>query len=185
VSAARNAGIAFSTGKYVLPLDADDTIAPEMLATTVAALDAYPSIAIAYTDYETFGLEETRAQAPEFEPRLLPRVNQFGYCALYRRDAWVRVGGYNPNMSAGYEDWDFWIGCVEAGFKAMRVPQWGFRYRVRSGSRTSTALKRDGELRRRIRRNHPSVYRLRRRLGRGLYQVGRSLRLRFGERLAG
>jgi glycosyltransferase involved in cell wall biosynthesis len=185
VSSARNAGIGSSTGKYVLPLDADDTIAPEMLAATVAALDANPAVAIAYTDFERFGLEVARVEAPEFEPRLVPSRNQFSYCALYRREAWLRVGGYNPNMSAGYEDWDFWIGCVEAAFKAMRVPILGFRYRVRSGTRTSDALERDPELRRRIRRNHPSAYRLPRRLGRGLHRVRRSLRLRFGERLAG
>jgi glycosyltransferase involved in cell wall biosynthesis len=185
VSAARNAGIAVSTGEYVLPLDADDTIAPEMLASTVAALDANPSVAIAYTDFERFGLEQGRFRAPDFDPQLVPSTNQFSYCALYRRDAWLQVGGYNPNMSAGYEDWDFWIGCVEAGFSATRVPVNGFRYRVRAASRNLNAIGRDGELRRRIRRNHPSAYRLPRRLGRGLHRVDRSLRLRFGDQVAG
>jgi glycosyltransferase involved in cell wall biosynthesis len=182
VSSARNAGIAISSGRYVLPLDADDTIAPEMLAMTVTALETNPNVTIAYTDYEKFGMEQGQVQAPEFDAALVPTINQFSYCSLFRRRAWLEVGGYNPNMSSGYEDWDFWVGCVKAGFSAMRVRGVGFRYRVRSGSRTSQALGRDRELRGRIRRNHPSLYSVRRRLGRGLHRLARSVRIRSARR---
>ena len=45
LGAARNFGIAQSRGRYVLPLDADDTIAPEFVARCVHALEANESLA--------------------------------------------------------------------------------------------------------------------------------------------
>jgi glycosyltransferase involved in cell wall biosynthesis len=52
---ARNAGIKASKGRYILPLDADDLIHPEMLQKTVSLLDTHPEIAIAYTDIKQIG----------------------------------------------------------------------------------------------------------------------------------
>jgi len=47
---ARNTGIHATKGRYILPLDTDDVIAPEMLEATVAVLDEHADVAIAYTD---------------------------------------------------------------------------------------------------------------------------------------
>lgn len=52
---ARNFGIKNSHGKYILPLDADDKIHPEILQKTVTLLETHPEVAIAYTDPLHFG----------------------------------------------------------------------------------------------------------------------------------
>jgi glycosyltransferase involved in cell wall biosynthesis len=158
---ARNAGISESRGRFILPLDADDMLDPRMLERTVAILVSNPQVAIAYTDVRRFGAEEGVERAAEFDPAAIVDGNQLNYCSLFRRGVWYAVGGYNPNMVYGYEDWDFWVGCAERGYVARRIPEPLFRYRVRPGSMYATARARDAELRRQLRRNHPDIYSLR------------------------
>ena len=166
LSSARNAGIAVTRGEYVLPLDADDRIAPTMLERTHRLLEENPRVAIAYTDIRRFGDDDTIVRVREFSPLILPAVNCFSYCSLYRREVWEAVGGYNSNMVHGYEDWDFWVGAVEHGYRARRIPDPLVEYRIRGGTMYSRALLRHAELRSQLRRNHPSVYRWDRRLRR-------------------
>jgi hypothetical protein len=83
-------------------------------------------------------------------------------------------------MVYGYEDWDFWVGAVERGYVARRIPEPLFEYRVREGSMYSDALVHDAELRDQMSRNHPSVYRWDRRLRRWPIVRARLLRSRIG-----
>jgi glycosyltransferase involved in cell wall biosynthesis len=177
---ARNAGIEASKGRYLLPLDADDMLAPSFLERTVALLEASPSLAIAYTDHERFGESTATVANPEFSAFLVPATNLLNYCSLFRREVWEAVGGYNPNMKLGYEDWDFWVGAVERGYRGARIPEPLLRYRIRSGSMITTAVQHDADLRRQMRANHPRLYRPWLRMARFTVRVARRLR-----RLAG
>jgi len=163
---ARNAGIAASHGRYLLPLDADDVLKPYALARLVEVLETQSDVAIVYPDYETFGTQSHVVRCIDEHLFLdaarlkngLPSCSGLPYCSLYRRDVWSKVGGYNPNMIWGYEDWDFWIGCLEKGFRARRVPEPLFLYRMKSGSMYSNALKHDAELKARIILNHSALF---------------------------
>ncbi|MBI5799635.1 MAG: glycosyltransferase [Verrucomicrobia bacterium] len=155
---ARNNGIALALGKHILPLDADDGLAPDFLAKTVAVLEANPDTHIVFTDLLRFGDADGVFQTGEFSLAKLATLNQLNYCSLYRREVFDAVGGYNPNLVWGYEDWDFWIGAAERGFKARKIAEPLFRYRIKAGSMLTTAAKRDAELRARIVLNHPKTY---------------------------
>ena len=166
LASARNNGIAASAGRYILPLDADDRLAPTMLERTVAVLDSDPNVAIVYTDVERFGEASGVIRAADFDPDAILEANQLNYCSLFRRGVWVAAGGYNPNMTRGYEDWDFWISCVEQGYVARRIPEPLFMYRVRARGMFANAQAHDAHLRRQIRLNHPRLYNFRSRLKR-------------------
>src|SRR3989304_7971813 len=155
---ARNAGINASNGKYILPLDADDLIHPEMLQKTVSLLKTHTEIAIAYTDVKHFGSANRIVCAGEYDFKRLCFQNHLNYCSLYRREAWESVGGYNPNMTWGYEDWDFWVSCGEKGFLGKRFSEPLFMYRVKETSMYTKALEHHSELMAQIITNHPNLY---------------------------
>jgi len=135
-SAARNEGIRRGRGKYVLPLDADDCIAPKYLEHAIAILDARPEVGIVYGLVELFGEVQGIWEQPEYSPRLILQENMIVASAVFRRSDWEYVGGYRCCMVYGWEDWDFWLSLVELGRTVVRLPEIVFHYRIRFGSRT-------------------------------------------------
>ncbi|MEU5101808.1 glycosyltransferase family A protein [Streptomyces sp. NPDC021354] len=160
VSAARNAGIAATTGRYVLPLDADDVLAPTMLEQTVAVLERRPDIAIVSTDVSVFTDDDLPAQVlelPAYDRDLLLRRLIMFYCSLYRREVWQTVGGYAEDMRAG-EDWDFWIACAEHGFTAHHIHEALFGARNKDDGLHVEAAENDLAVRARIVVGHPGMF---------------------------
>src|SRR4030095_12513918 len=150
LSHARNTGIHAASGAYILPLDADDSIAPNMLHLMVSVLQEHPEVGVAYCDLRHFGMVEKVVRAPEYDFRALCQRNGLSYCSLFRREAWEAVGGYKRNMIWSYEDREFWIACGEKGFIAKRIPEVLLNYRVKQDSMYSLAVLHDRENRARI-----------------------------------
>jgi len=158
LSSARNAGFAVAQGTYVLPLDADDEIAPDMLARTVAAFGASPDAGYAYAQIEVFGDERgiVRKTWNLFEQLA---TNQLPYCLLMRRTVWADAGGYDETMREGYEDWEFNIRISKLGVRGIQVESPLFRYRRQStGMLQSVSQRRHAALWRRIRTKHADIY---------------------------
>jgi glycosyltransferase involved in cell wall biosynthesis len=157
---ARNSGIAEARGEFILPLDADDKIGPGYLEQGVALLERQPSVGIVYCRGRLFGDRTGDIAAPQFS-RMGMLVSNLIFCsALFRKSDWERVGGYNPEMIHGCEDWDFWLSLLELGLTAERLPEVFFYYRVRESS-MNQAMNKDKRLEmfRRIVVNHPRLYR--------------------------
>ncbi|MFN7190187.1 MAG: glycosyltransferase family A protein, partial [Rhodospirillales bacterium] len=142
LSSARNAGFAAASGSYVLPLDADDRIAPDMLARCAAILDADPTADFVYTQIDVFGDERgvVRKTWNRFEQLA---TNQLPYCMLMRKSAWQRIGGYDDTMREGYEDWEFNLRLSKAGLIGVAIAEPLFRYRrLATGMLRSVSLQR-------------------------------------------
>lgn len=133
VAAARNAGIAAAQGRYILPLDADDLIAPGMLGECAGVLDADPAAGVVYCDRQDFGDIEQRVAAGPFELQRLKYFNQLAYCSMYRRSVWQAVGGYRSNVD-GFDDWDFWIAAAARGVMGRHLAQPHLKHRRRGNS---------------------------------------------------
>jgi protein O-GlcNAc transferase len=155
---ARNTGVASSRGKYILPLDADDMIAPAMLYKCVTLLESNPEIAIAYSSIQQFGESRSIVHLREYDFHALCKINFMTCTALFRREAFDETGGYNENMRQGYEDWDFWIGCGERGFYGRHIPELLFFERIKDRSMYSTSSQHDKGLKAQIVLNHPSLF---------------------------
>ena len=133
LAAARNHGISAARGRYILPLDADDQIAPTMLQACADALDDQPDTAIVFTDRQDFGELQGCHAAGRYELARLKYFNQISYCSLYRREVWEAIGGYRVNVN-GFDDWDFWVAAAVRGFRGHHLPQPLHRHRRRGGS---------------------------------------------------
>src|SRR5664280_2214063 len=157
VSVARNNGIAMSAGRYILPLDADDTIQPLMLERTVALLEADRSVSIAYTDSQEIGATSSVLHAGPWERVSMCVGNRIPYCSLYRRGVWAVTGGYDPEQRL-WEDYDFLLGCLERGVQGERIAEPLFLYRARPGTRSGAAEPHRVQLRRELARKHAALF---------------------------
>jgi len=61
-------------------------------------------------------------------------------------------------MRDGYEDWDFWVGCIGKNWSGYRIPEPLFYYRKRADSMLGTSNTKRAYLISRIILNHPSLY---------------------------
>ncbi|MBX9950850.1 MAG: glycosyltransferase [Candidatus Obscuribacterales bacterium] len=136
-SAARNQAIEKASGQLILPLDADDKIAPTYVEKALKFFLDQPDVGIVYCDAEYFG---NRNQEWELPPYNFPDIlldNYIFSAALFKKDDWKRVGGYNVNMIHGWEDHDFWLSIVNLKKAVVRIPETLFFYRQVDDSRTN------------------------------------------------
>ncbi len=125
---ARMNGLEHTTAPYVLPLDADDVLRPEVLGALAAALDASPRAAAAWGWYQRFGDESTPQQTAScLDPWQLTYQNDLPATALLRRTALADVGGWGS--WEGYEDWALWLALAEAGWEGVGLPRVVYDYR--------------------------------------------------------
>lgn len=159
LAAARNAGIAAASARFILPLDADDRIAPTFLEKAVPLLEADPKLGIVSCEAEFFGTQQGRwALRPFRFPEFLLRSSLFA-TALFRRADWNQVGGYSEEMIYGYEDYDFWLSLIAAGREVHRIPEVLFFYRRASdGMAARIGLEQKLYSYRKLYEHHRSLY---------------------------
>ncbi|MFP2907727.1 glycosyltransferase family 2 protein [Pyxidicoccus sp. 3LFB2] len=130
LSGARNAGIRAATGDWLVPLDADDKLAPDALATYASAIAGAPEVDVWYPDIQHFGQDTTPWESAPFNPWQLLWGNQLVCSSAIRRRVFDAGVFYNERMRQGYEDWEFFVhACVERGFLARGLERAVFHYR--------------------------------------------------------
>ena len=135
VSSTRNNGIAAASGRYIMPLDADNKIRPTYIEKAIGVLDSQPGIGVVYGKSAYFGEVNTGCGGESFNPTKLYRGGHIDTLAVFRKSAWEDAGGYDPNMPMlGNEDWDFWLTLHENGIGFHFIDEVLFDYRVVSGS---------------------------------------------------
>lgn len=134
LASARNSGIMVAEGKYILPLDSDDKIGKEYLAGAVRILDVNDDVGIVYCLAESFDGKKGRWVLPDYSLEKMLLANLIFCSACFRKSDWEKVGGYNPNMKYGWEDWDFWLSVIGLGRKVHRLDQILFYYRLKDSS---------------------------------------------------
>ncbi len=138
--AARNAAVRVARSACIVPLDADDLLAPEFLEwATEAWLHAGERSLVT-------ALVSRFVDAPEsphgawfpwgIARDVMPYRNVAStVTALIPRTLLDEVGGYDEAMDA-YEDWDLYCRLLLAGVDVRVLPRFLFHYRQRPGSRT-------------------------------------------------
>ena len=155
---ARNTIIMNATTDYILFLDADDILLENCIEKMmVAARENYPDVIA--PSFKTFGLSN--------EPIILTGIpsldefktaNRLGYFSAIKRKVLLEIGGYNPKMVWGYEDWDVWIDIFKRRHSLCVLQDILVLYRTKETSMLTESNKHADELREQMRKNHPFVY---------------------------
>ena len=156
-AAARNAGIEATDSPYLLMLDADDRLPDGALAELRDALDADPEAGYAYGVMHFFGDWSGEVRLPPYDPYRLLYRGVVGWIGLVRREAWEAAGRFDPELQ-GFEDWDFTLGALGAGWRGKRLDLVVLDYRKHGRSGLEQDRRRYRELYRRLRSKHAALF---------------------------
>ena len=159
VSFARNHGIKSSIGNYILPVDADDKIAPYYIEKAIEVLERDKNVKLIYCNAKLFGAFNKDWILPEFSLKNILIENIIFCSALYRRKDYDQTNGYNEQMVEGFEDWDFWLDLLRSGGEVVKLPETFFYYRIKKDSRNHALdFEKQKRLREKIYQNHKELY---------------------------
>ncbi|MEO8266785.1 MAG: glycosyltransferase [Ilumatobacteraceae bacterium] len=135
---ARNTGFHRARAAHVFALDADNMLYPTGLRRLLDHLrSAPPDVVAAYgilERFDTTGSVGLTSHLP-WDPDLLVHGAFIDAMAMFRRDAWLQLGGYSTADGLyGWEDYDLWLSVAEQGRRAELVRSIVGRYREQPGS---------------------------------------------------
>ena len=170
LGAARNRGLAESTGEYVCFLDADDFYSPDKCVKQAAALDGNPELGFVYCDFTT--VDENGVPRPTqgsvhnvqrtLSGNIFPALSQSGYfpphTVMIRRSVLDAVGHFDLELG-GNADYDLWLRAA-AEHRALYLDEKLASYREHGDSMSKDgdhmSRSRVGTLRK-ISRLHPNL----------------------------
>jgi glycosyltransferase involved in cell wall biosynthesis/SAM-dependent methyltransferase len=156
---ARNTGIMAATADWILLLDSDDIYGPQFLEGAFNIIHADSSVNVVFANPQKFGAKSGEWVPEDYTPQKILSYNTIVGTSLFKRQLWEKVGGYNPSIPWGAEDWDFWISCSKLGLVVKRVEGRHFFYRIHEkGSMYTDVVEHSDEVRAAIRTAHPDLY---------------------------
>ncbi len=158
VAVARNQGIEAAKGKYILCLDADDTIEPTYLEKAFNIFEADDDVGLVSCWARYYGELEWNWKVRDGIPTEDALVNSPVHTAsCFRKRSWQQGAVYDHKLR-GYEDWDHWLKILKTGAKLRTIPEYLFNYRVRLNSKVETSNENAFLLQSRIIDNHKELY---------------------------
>lgn len=130
LSSARNHGIRYASGEYILTHDADDKFEPTFVEKAVAILEKDATVGGVTCYLRAFGKKRFRWKPLGGDVKNFLYRQESCASAMFRRDCWEKNGGYDERMKSGYEDWEFWIRLTALGYRVHVIKEFLFHYRV-------------------------------------------------------
>ncbi len=158
LASARNTGIMNAKGDYCLFLDADDILlenCEETIIEKIAETDA-DIIAPSFKEFGIRNGEIILMENPTLEDFKI--ANRIGYCSAIKKSVLLEVGGYNPKMVWGAEDYDLWFDLLKRGKTLVTIPEVLWLYRTKENSMWTETVKHQEAFMNQIKINHPEVW---------------------------
>lgn len=117
LASARNAGIRVATGRYIMSVDSDDILRKDAIKEHIRLID---DTSIVTCGLMAFGAENYTARPREATVDILLKTNVIYSNTLFPKQAWIDVGGFDESqtMRLGWEDREFWLRVIGAGYKS-------------------------------------------------------------------
>ena len=141
VSVARNVGVQYSIGDYLLFLDGDDKIANNYFKTAINEFNSNADLSYVYGDIQEFEETNKYRNLEQLDLRKTLIHNQTNVTGIMKKSLWIESKGFDPLFIKGWEDWDFMIRILMLGFKFYKIPEAMIFYRIRNNSRDKIAIK--------------------------------------------
>lgn len=133
---ARNSGARQAKGEFLLFIDADTWLHPDMVTTMVQTIATHPSVAYTYSRFR-FGPKGFRLH--EFSVAKLRQQNYIHTSSLIRTKDFP---GFDPDLRR-FQDWDLWLTMADQGKLGLFIPLELFRVsQGRGGMKASRWLPR-------------------------------------------
>ena len=157
--AARNKGFELASGKFILPLDADDWLEANAVEIMIDKLKANKSLSFVYTDLKLEGKSQ-KILSKEFNYFEQLFLNHIPYCLMIYKKVWQELGGYDETFIKGYEDWEFNLRLLKNNFIGERIKLPLFHYFISDqGMLLSKSSKLHSEVWKSIRDKNEDTYR--------------------------
>ncbi len=150
----------------VISFDGDDRLHPKFLQRSVVALRAAleepqpdgQRIGWVFEDPDHFGHEGVMLRTHRYSA--LWSMAGCANCPTSICSADIYRDGirFREDMRSGSEDWQFWLTCLDRGYRGKFVPHLGFRYRRRPASMSAFALKQGASNKTDIRLSLPNLF---------------------------
>jgi len=131
-----------ATGRYVLPVDSDDTLYPDALRVMASCLERAGWPALAYSDEDKMHEQSVPCWPffkPSWDPALFLNCCYIAHlCALDRKIA-NALGAYTDGKARGCHDWDTFTRLIQSGYEPVHVPEVLYSWRIHAGSSSSFA----------------------------------------------
>lgn len=141
VAKSRDEGFNISNHQLVLFLDADDMLPENFLEESVKTIKkasiAYPNI-LMWSHWSDKPKSNKMHYVPhKITNEVLMKFNQVVVTSLMSRVVYEKIGGFDSELPI-WEDWDFFIRALRAGFSFKRTDTY-IKYRQRENSRNHQA----------------------------------------------
>lgn len=155
---ARNTGIMNSECDYIFFLDADDMMTEKCLEKISDVIEEGP-IDIVAPSFKCFGKSDAVViLAPKLTVYDFIKHNRLGYFCAIRRKTLKDVGGYNPRMIHGWEDYELWFDLLSRGATLSVIQEPLMLYRIKESSMYTESVKHSDELWAQIKKDFPQYY---------------------------
>ena len=142
ISAATNAAVAIAQSRYVVMVDHDDRLSPDLLAAYMGHLDHASFDGILYCDEDKIDSSGARCDhyhKPDWSPEHLLSCMYLLHCLCIRKSLFLGLGGYRSEFD-GAQDHDFALRAAAGHYPVRHVDQVLYHWRMTPNSTAAAAV---------------------------------------------
>ena len=130
-----------ASGRYVLPVDADDYLYPDALRVITRWIEETGYPVLLYSDEDKLaGAKFVQPYLkPDWDPVLLLNSAYIAHLGIVDRVTALELGAYSDERAEGSPDWDLFVRFMIAGYQGVHIPEVLYGWRVHAHSTADDA----------------------------------------------